>query len=159
MNGLYRSTLNTADVIGASTVALTVGTYTKIGQVVVKADERLGMGYGSADDQNTANGRIFCDFKDNSGTPVAISGMFRIEMESSQDMPIGTQPIVIDVDCNTVNQGSATNRTQQIAFPFTNVLLSKDKKFVFYIKNTAANAQTLSQANSTCLIDITRQLV
>lgn len=158
MDGLYRSTLNTADIINSSTVALVLGTYTKIGQVVVKADERIGMGYGSADMQDTANGRIYCDFKDNSGTPVAISGMFRIEMESSQDMPIGAQPIVIDVDINTINQGG-TNRTQQIAFPFTNILLSKDKKFVFYIKNTAGSAQTLSQANSTCLVDITRQLV
>lgn len=158
MSNLYRSTLNTADVIGAATVTLVKDTYVKIGQTVVKADERIGMGFGGADAQDTANGRIFCDFKDNSGTPVAVQGMFRIEMESSQDMPIGAQPIVIDVDINTINQGSSDRRAQ-IAFPFTNVLLSKDKKFVYYIKNTAASAQTLSQANSKCLIDITRQLV
>lgn len=158
MNGLYRSTLNTSDIINAATVTLVKDTYVKIGQVVVAADERLGMGFGGANQQDTANGRIFCDFKDNSGTPVAIEGMFRIEMESSQDMPIGSQPIVIDVDINTINQG-AGNRTEQIAFPFENVLLSKDKKFSFYIKNTAASAQTLSAANSKCLVDITRQLV
>lgn len=157
-NGLYRSTLNTADVINAATVTLVKDTYVKVGEVVVAADERIGMGYGSANQQDTSNGRIFVDLKDNSGTPVAISGMFRIEMESSQDMPIGAQPIVIDVDINTINQG-AGNRTEQIAFPFENVLLSRDKKFSFYVKNTAASAQTLSQANSKCLIDITRQLV
>lgn len=157
MAGLYRSTLNTRDIIAADETQLVKDTYVKIGQIVISADERIGMGYGAADNQETANGRIFCDLKDMSNQPIV--GMFRIEQESSQDMPIGVQPIVIDVDCNTINQG-AGNRTEQIAFPFGNTLLSKDKKYVFYIKSTAAGAAPkLSRSNSNCLIDITRQLV
>jgi hypothetical protein len=43
--------------------------------------------------------------------------------------------------------------------PFTNILLSKDKKFVFKVKNNAAAAQTITRANCHVEIDITKQLV
>lgn len=158
MGALYRSTLNTGDVIGTSTVTLVKGQYVDIGVLKVKADEYVGMGYGEDTAQNTAQGRIFFEAKDNSGTPVAIEGMFRIYMTSSQQLPVGEKPVVIDVDLAALAQGSG-NRTQQIPLPFNNVMLSKDKEFHFQIMNTAASAQTLSLANSKALIDITRQLV
>lgn len=155
---LYRGTLNTADVINAATVALVKEQYVDLGKKVVAADELIGMGYGGNNEQGEAQGRIFVELKDNSGTPVAIDGMFRIIMTSSQQIPVGEKPVIIDVDLAALKQGGA-DRTKQIPFPFTNVMLSKDKEFHFQVKNTAASAQTVALANSSVLIDITRQLV
>jgi len=154
----YRSNLTVNDVISAATVALSLNEFVKIGQKVVSADELIGMGYGAGENQDNASGRLYADFKDNAGTPVAITGIFRIMMQSSQDLPVGEKPVVIDIDCNVLRFGS-TDRGGQIPFPFQNVLLSKDKKFTFYIKNIAGSAQTLSKANSTVYIDITKGLV
>lgn len=155
---LYRDTLNTGDVIGASTVALVLNQYVTIGELVVKADELVGMGYGSYKAQDQADGRIYADFKDNSGTPVAIEGKFRIIMLSSQNIPVGASPVVLDVDVAALRNGSGS-RPGQIPFNFNDILLSKDKKFAFQIMNTAGSAQTLSKANSSVLMDITRALI
>lgn len=155
---LYRSTLNTADVINSATVALVKNQYVTIGEYVVKADELVGMGFGEYLAQDQADGRIYADFKDNSGTPAAIEGKFRIIMLSSQNIPVGARPVVIDVDCAALRAGSGS-RPGQIPFEFKQVLLSKDKKFAFQILNTKSTAQTLSSANSTVLMDITRALV
>ena len=155
---LYRDTLNTADVIGSATVALVPGQYVTIGELVVKADELVGMGFGSYKAQDQADGRIYADFKDSSSTPVAIQGKFRIIMLSSQNIPVGASPVILDVDCSALRNGSGS-RPGQIPFNFNDILLSKDKKFAFQILNTAANAQTVSKANSTVLMDITRALI
>ena len=157
MGNLYRSTLNKKDVIGAATVTLVPGQYVDLGVLKVKADELVGMGYGDVTTQEAAQGRIKVDLKDNSGTPVAIDGMFRIYMTSSQQIPVGEKPVVIDVDLAAVAAGSS--RQEQVPFAFNNVLLSRDKEFHFQVMNTAASAQTVSLANSNVLIDITRQLI
>lgn len=154
----FRDTLNTAAVIGSNTVALVPGQYVTIGELVVKADELVGMGYGPYTAQDQAAGRIFADFKDNSGTPAAITGKFRIMMVSSQNIPVGSAPVVLDVDCSALRSGSG-NRTEQIPFAFNDLLLSKDKKFVFQIMETGSSAQTVSKANSSVLMDITRAMI
>lgn len=158
MANLYRGTLNEADIIDASTVTLVKGQYVDLGVVKVQADELIGMGYGADNTQANAQGRIYVELKDNSGTPVAISGMFRIIMTSSQQIPVSAEPVIIDMDLTALAQGG-TNRAIAVPFPFKNVLLSRDKEFHFQVMNTAANAQTVSLANSKCLIDITRELV
>lgn len=155
---LYRDTLNTGDVIGASTVALVLNQYVTIGELVVKADELVGMGYGSYKAQDQADGRIYADFEDTTGTPVPIEGKFRIIMLSSQNIPVGASPVILDVDCAALRNGSGS-RPGQIPFNFNDILLSKDKKFAFQIMNTAGSAQTLSKANSSVLMDITRALI
>jgi hypothetical protein len=152
----YRAVLTKEDVIGQASLVLTLNEFTKIGQKVVAADELLGMGYGVGENQDNAAGRLFCDFKD--AVPALVTGIFRIMMMSSQDMPIGMKPVIIDIDTRVLAFGS-TDRGGQIPFPFQNVLLSKDKKYVFYIKNIAAAAQTLTKANCTVSIDVTKQLV
>lgn len=153
---LYRDTLNTEDVIGAATVALVPGQYVTVGELVVKADELVGMGYGSFKAQDQADGRIFADFKDGSSND--IEGKFRIIMLSSQNIPVGASPVVLDVDCAALRAGNGS-RPGQIPFNFNDILLSKDKKFSFQIMNTAASAQTVSKANSSVLMDITRALI
>ena len=153
----YRGNLKAADIIGAATVALTQNEYTKIGEVVVQADQLIGMGYGSGENQDNASGRIYVDLINNAQTPAAINGKFRIMMQSSQDMPIGSVPVILDVDLDILRSGSG-DRSGQIPWHFNDILLSKDKKFVFYVKCDDAS-QTLSLANSTVNIDITQQLV
>lgn len=157
-NGLYRGSLNQNDVIDSATVTLVKNQYITIGEVKVAADERIGLGYSNYSGQDDADGRIFVELKDGSQTPAAIEGKFRIIMMSSQNIPIGDQPVVMDLDLTALAQGGSDRRAQ-IAFPFTNVLLTRDKKFVFQVLNTAANAQTLTKANCKVLMDCTRQLV
>lgn len=157
---LYPGTFTENEVINeGATVSLVAGNYTKIGQYVVLADEMVGMGKGAFSSQNESIGRLYAAFYDNSGTPVAVTnGKFRIMTMSSQDIPIGSRPVLIDVDLAALTTG-ATNPEQRYVFPFDGTLLSKDKKFVFFIKNTTSSAITLSKANSKVLMDITRALI
>jgi len=157
-NNFYRGNWGPADIIGAATVTLIKGEWKTIGEVVVPADQLIGLGYGGYGTQDAAPGRMYVELMDNTVTPVAITGQFRIEIQSSNDMPLGGRPVLIDYDLATTALG-ATNRTERLPLPFANVMLSKDKKFVFKVKNNASSAQTLSQANSSVEIDITKQLV
>ena len=157
MGNTYRSNLIMTDIMQEDTVSLIQGEWTKIGEVVVKADELIGMGYGGNSAQNMAEGRIFLDLKDNSSTPAVIKGDFRIMLQSSQDIPIGTKPVWFEVNLDILRSGSS-DRNGQIPFYFENLMLSKDKKFTFWVK-CSESGKTLSKANSTALIDITKQLV
>jgi len=157
-NNFYRGNWGPSDLIGAATVVLIQNEWKTIGQVVVPADQLIGLGYGGFGTQDAAPGRLFVKLMDTTGTPVAIAGQFRIEIQSSNDMPLGGRPVLIDYDLATTSLG-ATNRTERLPLPFNNTMLSKDKKFVFKVKNTYASAQTLSRANSSVEIDITKQLV
>jgi hypothetical protein len=157
-NALFRGNWGPADLIGAATVTLIKDEWKIIGQVVVPADQLVGLGYGENGMQDASPGRLFVKLMDNTGTPVPITGQFRIEIQSSNDMPLGARPVLIDYDLATTALG-ATNRTERMPLQFNNIMLSKDKKFVFKVKNNAASAQTLSRANSSVEIDVTRQLV
>lgn len=159
-NNIYPGTFTVDQVITeGSTVALLPGVYNKIGEYVVKADELVGIGRGAYDALNTAIGRLFAKFYDNSSTPVAITNAtFRIMLESSQDIPIGQKPVYVDVDCSQLVLG-ATDPSQRFVLPFDGTMLSKDKKFVFMIKNNGSSSVTLSKANSTVEMDITRALL
>ena len=158
LNSCYRGNWGPADVIGAATVTLIKDEWKAIGQVVIPADMLVGLGYGQVGTQDAAMGRLFVDLKDNSGTPAAVTGQFRIEIMSSNDMPLGGRPVLIDYDLATTALG-LTNRSERLPLPFSDIVLSKDKKFVFKVKNDAASAQTLSRANSKIEIDITKQMV
>ena len=157
---LYPATFTANEVITeGATVTLVSGVYTKIGEYVVKADELVGMGRGAYSALNDAIGRLFAEFKDNSGTPAQITdAKFRIMLESSQDMPVGDRPVYLDVDLTAIANGK-TDPSQRFVLPFDGTLLSKDKKFVFLIKNNTSSAITLSKANSTVAMDVTRALI
>ena len=147
-----------SDLISAATVSLIKDEWKIVGEQVIPADQLVGLGFGGYATQDAAPGRLYVKFMDNSNTPVAIKGQFRIEIQSSNDLPLGGRPVLIDYDLATTALG-ATNRTERLPLPYNNIMLSKDKKYVFKVKNTADTAQTLSRANSTVELDITRQLV
>lgn len=152
----FRGNWGPSDIISGTTVALVLNEWKTIGSVTVAADQLIGLGYGDAANQDSAAGRLFVKLQDS--TPAAIVGQFRIEIQSSNDMPLGSRPVLIDYDLATTAIG-ATNRSERLPMPFTNIMLSKDKKFVFKVKNTAASVQTITRANCSVEIDITKQLV
>ena len=157
-DSLYPATFTQEEVISkGATVALVAGQYTPIGEYVVKADELVGIGRGALVAQNEAIGRFFAKFYDNTGTPVAITlGKLRIMLLSSQDMPIGSKPVYLDVDLAALTTGESIP-TDRFALPFDNTMLSKDKKIQFLLK--VPTAVTLAKANSKVLLDVTRALV
>ena len=158
VNNAYRGNWGASDLINADTVTLIKDEWKIIGEIVIPADQLVGLGYGGIGTQDAAPGRLYVDLKDNATTPAPIKGQFRIEIMSSNDMPLGGRPVLIDYDLATTSLG-AVNRTERLPMSFSNIVLSKDKKFVFKVKNTAATAQTLSRANSKVEIDVTKQLV
>ena len=157
---LYPGTFTKDQIITeGATVTLLPGVYNKIGEYVVKADELVGLGRGGYDSLNEAIGRLFAKFYDNSGTPVQITNAtFRVTLESSQDIPVGSKPVFIDVDATQLQTG-ATNPAERFVLPFDGTMLTKDKKFVFLLKNNGSSSVTLSKANSTIEMSVTRALI
>jgi len=156
---LYPGSFTEEDVFGSSTVACPAGQYTLIGEYVVKADEAVGVGRGGYASQDQAIGHIFATFYDNSGTPVQLTnGKFRIMFSSSQNIPIGSKPVYLDVDLAALTTG-ATIPSDRFPLPFENVVLTKDRKIQFFIYNATASSVTLAKANSTVYIDATRALL
>ena len=154
----YRACWGAADIIGAATVTLVKNEWKEIGSVTVPADQLIGLGYGGQAGQDDAVGRIFVDLVDNTGTPVDIAGLFRIMITSSNDLPLGARPVLIEYDLATLRLGE-TDRAGRLPLPFSGIMLSKDKIFKFLVKNTFASAQTLELADSSAEIDITKQMV
>ena len=155
-NAFYRGNWGASDVIGAATVVLIKNEWKEIGKVTVPADQLIGLGYGGVGTQDAAMGRLFVNL--NAAGPTAITGQFRIMITSSNDLPLGSRPVLIDYDLATTKLGS-TSRSDRLPMPFTEIMLSKDKVFKFLVKNNAAAAQTLTLADSVVEIDITKQMV
>jgi hypothetical protein len=158
---LYPATFTNTEVISKAagtpaTVSLVAGQYTPIGEYTVKADEAIGLGRGAFASMNEAIGRLYAAFYDSETTPGAINvGKLRIMLLSSQDMPIGSKPVFLDVDLAALTSG-ASIPADRFVLPFDGTLLTQDKKIQFLIKSPTA--KTLSRANSTVLMDITRAM-
>lgn len=155
-NAFYRGNWGVNDIIGAASVLLILNEWKEIGKVTVPADQLIGLGYGGVGTQDAAMGRLFVDLQ--AAGPADIVGQFRIMITSSNDMPLGGRPVLIDYDLATTRLGS-TSRSDRLPMPFTEIMLSKDKVFKFLVKNTAAAAQTVTRADSSVEIDITKQMV
>ena len=152
----YRSNWGPADLIESATVALIKNEWKVIGEVVVPADTLIGLGYGGHETQDAAPGRMYVDLRD--ATDKEIAGQFRIEIMSSNDMPLGGKPVKIDYDLATLRLGK-TDRSTRLPLPYDGIMLSKDKKYVFKVKNTAETVQTVSREKSLVEIDLTKQLI
>lgn len=154
---LYPATFTQDIVCSKGEVALTPGVFTLIGEYVVKADELVGIGRGAYAALNEAIGRVYAKFVNAEGTAI-VKGKLRIMLVSSQDMPIGSKPVFLDVDLAQLTVGENTP-SERYVLPFDGTLLSKDKKIQFFIMNNATEAITLDGEGSTVLIDMTRALV
>lgn len=154
---LYPATFTEDVVCSKGDVSLVAGVFTLIGEYTVKADEHVGIGRGGFSSLNEAIGRLYADFVDSAAAKIT-KGKLRIMLVSSQDMPVGGKPVYLDVDLAQLTVG-ATTPSERYVLPFDGVLLSKDKKIQFLIKNTTASAVALDASACSVLMDMTRELV
>jgi hypothetical protein len=146
----YRGTFTKAELISAATVGVVAGAAAVLGKYAVQAGEAIKLGFGNLSGQENAIGRLYMQFKDTTGTPVLLSGTVRLSIWSPQDRPIAIIGEWRTEQLDTV----ATDRTKQIPMPEDIYKITEDKKVVLeFISDTTA---TLSKANSTIVMDITR---
>jgi hypothetical protein len=151
---IYRSAFTKNDLFKASTVSCNAGEYTRVGEYKVVAGELVSVGAGDQSGQESAQGRIFIDIKDNGTSPGAnVDGVVRLTVYSPQDRPIEILGEWRTETLRTV----VTDRTKQIPFPEDDLFVSEDKKLVLEFKSDTS--ATLGKVNSTVLIDITKATV
>ena len=154
---IYPASFTEREVCSKGDVSLVSGVFTLIGEYIVKADEYVGIGRGGASQQDNAIGRAFAKFVSSTAQPIT-NGKLRIMLVSSQDMPIGTKPVFLDVDLVALTTGE-TIPADRYVLPFDGTMLTKDKKIQFLIYNAGAEAVTLDASESKVLIDMSRALV
>lgn len=132
-------------------VSVVTGQYNKLGEYVVKAGERLALGWGDFHGQQDADGRIYADFKDNSASPGAsIEGQVQLAIYDPNDHPL----VILDEFRTEQLRTNSSDRTKQMPFPIQTVGATRDKKVVLYFKPDVAG--TVGLANSSLLMDITK---
>lgn len=150
----FRSALTQNDLISAATVSCMAGQFTKLGERKIEAGEELSIGYGLHDGQESAQGRIFADLRDNAATPGAeVNGVFRLQVYTPQNRPM---VILAEYRTETLRTGSG-DRTKQVPLAESSYLLTEDKKLVleFMPDETA----TIGKTNSKIIFDTTENEV
>lgn len=150
MGERYRSSFVKADLIDAATVAVTAGDTIKLGEYQVPVGENIILGFGQSAGQESAEGRIYIDLKDAETTPGNVDGTLRITLYSPQNRPVA----IVDEFRTETLRGSSTDRTKQVPYPERVYQITPYKKVVMEFISDAD--KTISKANSTVLIDITR---
>lgn len=148
---VYRSAFIATDLISAATVACTAGQYNKLGEYQVQAGELVGLGFGEQSGQENATGRLYMLLQN--ATPAAVNGTVRLQAYTPQNRPL---EILAEFRTEAISQ-NATDRTKQMPLPFNNIFLSEDKKI--FLEFNPDSTQTLTRANCTINMDITRSVV
>lgn len=142
----------TKDHVMSGDVAVTTGSFHKIGEYKVEAGEMVSLGYGQNETQEGAPGRIYIDLKDDANAEM--NGLLRFAAHSPQGRPL---KIMAEYRTETLRT-DLSNRTLQVPFPSTNFpYLSEDKKLVVEFLPDASG--TVSKANSKIIFDITNAVV
>jgi hypothetical protein len=150
-NGQYRSTFVKGDLFGAATVACTAGQFTRIGEYKVLSGDLVALGYSDLDDQCGAVGRIYIAMC--IAGPADSDGTIRLSLMSSADRQLS-----IEFECRTeILKENLTDRTKQLPLEVSENWLSLDKRFELSF-NPDVTA-TVTKADSTILIDITKEAV
>jgi hypothetical protein len=144
----FRSAFN-KDIIKGASVACGAGVFTAIAEYTVKAQELIAMGYGKDAAQESAQGRIYMELCEAANTPVA--GTVRIAAYNSQRFHL----ITFD-EFRTEALSTSTDRTKQIPYPESGFDVSEDN--IIMIEFMPDVAKTITKADSTVLIDITRTI-
>lgn len=151
---MFRSALTQNDLITTATTAVVAGTYNKLGERKIEAGESLSIGFGQQSGQESAQGRIFIDVRDNGVTPgLVINGTVRLQVYSPQNRPL---VILGEWRTETLRTGSG-DRTKQIPLPEDIYSLTEDKKLVLEYMPDAA--QTVGKTNTVILLDTTEEEV
>jgi cellobiose phosphorylase len=145
----FRTTLGTADFM-AGDVACVAAQYIELGRYVVQAGVALALGYEAMSGQDSANGRLYLDLKNNAVAPgVAVNGKIRIDLHNAQDR---VQSTIFEGRTERL-RSSATDPRQQLPFPWINAIATEDVCFV--LKFRADAAVTVGKANTTLSMDAT----
>lgn len=149
----FRSAFTKAELIGAAVLCI-AGQFVRLGQYSVQAGELISPGFASQSGQDSAQGRLYVDLKDNTTAPgVSMNGTLRLSIFSPQDRPL---EIINEWRTETLRT-SVTDRTLQIPLPEFDAWISEDKKIVLEFKSD--DGRTISQANSTFIMDLTKATV
>ena len=151
---MFRSALTQNDLIANATTSGIAGQYVKLGERKIEAGEALSIGFGQQSGQESAQGRIFIDVRDNAASPGAvINGTIRLQVYSPQNRPL---VILGEWRTETLRTGSG-DRTKQIPLPEDIYQLTEDKKLV--LEYMADAAQTVGKTNTIVLLDTTEEEV
>jgi hypothetical protein len=149
----FSSAFTASTLIDADTVACVANSIIKLGEYQVPAGEELSIGYEQHSAQDTAVGRAYFDLKDGAGTPAVIPGMIRLTVYSPQNRPLR---VLYEWRTEKAGQG-ASDMTLRIPVPESPYNIREDQKLVLeFIADAAA---TLTKANCTILLDVTKYVV
>lgn len=147
----FASAMTEADLISAATVALVAGTFSKLGEYIVKAGELLTIGQGYHDGQQDATGRVYAKLADNSTSPgVELKGLVRLNFYDANDNFIRT----LGEWRTEILDQSSTDRTKQVPLPAQKYYISRDKKLVLEFKPDASG--TLGKSNCSIVLSVTK---
>lgn len=151
MGEIYRSAFNKTTLITGATVAVNAGIFQKLGEYKVLAGELVSVGFGNRVGQEGAQGRIYIKLQN--ATPTQLQGTLRLSAYTAQDRPI---EILGEWRTETLDT-DAKNRTLMVELPEDDLWVSQDKKIVLEFK--CDTSDTVSQAQSTILLDVTKAVV
>lgn len=147
----FRDVFTQSDLIDSTTVTCAAGVWVKLGEYQVPAGEAVSVGFGPYSGQENAVGRLFVELKDE--VPGVIHGKLRLSMYTPQDRP---KKIIGEYRTNILSSNS-TDRTKQLPYPEDGLMITEDQKLVLeFLPDTA---ETLTKANCTILMDVTKFVV
>lgn len=149
---IYRSTLSAVDLIDDATVSCTAGKWEYMGAYIVQAGEQISLGFGPQASQDSAVGRLFAKFMDSASESAEVAGKIRLSVWSPQNIPIG---VFDEFDTDAIND-NPSDRSKQMPFPDHIQDIQRDFKLVLEFKANAT--KTVSKANTSILMDVTRTL-
>lgn len=149
-NSDFRSLFTTDNFI-AATVACPAGEATPVWRYTVPDGQCAQLGYSNLRGQENAEGRFYADIEDGADADVT-SGYLIVAVENQQGREVET---LIEVPLTVARRG-ATDISQRIPLPVMEPFLRPGRAFVIKFKNTTEASITLSKANSTMEIDLTK---
>jgi hypothetical protein len=133
----YRSTFKATD-FAAADVTMVANQYVEYGRYTVKAGQGVALGYGALAGQDSATGRIYAKFIDDTFGDVTVEeGMVRIEIRNPQDRPVKT---IFEARTEALRtMVAAPSSDQLIPLPMMADVVTEDFSIVILFKADAAD--------------------
>jgi hypothetical protein len=145
----FRTTLGIGDFMVAD-VPVVTNQFVELGRYTVQAGVALALGYGSMEGQDSANGRLYLDLRNNAASPgVVLNGKLRLDIHNAQDR---VQATIWEGRTERIRT-SATDPRQQLPMPWINAITTEDVSFVLKFRADAAG--TVGKANTVLSLDAT----
>lgn len=144
----YPKTLTKDNLIATDTLVLATGKWNRIGSYSVPPQQIIQLGQG--DPRFPANqGYIYIYLKDNSATPVEVTGKVRLMISDANEVNYQ----VIFEEREEVLHGDISDKNKMKAFPLDPRQAKEDDKIILEVYPDSA--LTLNKANSTVLVPAT----